>query len=85
MLQPNNPPRRLDIDVDGFGPHWSPIAIFVNGERCSRVLAYDVDEGFVRRVATDRRGAILIEGGEVVEEIVRGHVQVGWRQERARA
>jgi hypothetical protein len=79
------PPRRLDVEEQGsfFATH--PIAIFVDGERQARVLAYDLDEGFVRKIATDGDGRILVEQGEVVEAIVRGHVQVSWRKARARA
>lgn len=70
------PPRRLDIHEDGHQAGHG-LAIFVDGERQARVLAYDIDEGYVCKIATDSTGAILVDGGEVVEEIVRGHVQVG--------
>jgi hypothetical protein len=74
------PPRRVSIDEDGlsFTRLRCQVAIFVNGERMSRVLAYDVDQGFVERIVTDGKGYILIEDGEVVTETLRGKVQVGW-------
>jgi hypothetical protein len=78
------PPRRFDFEQHGFDARRG-LAVFVDGERQGRVLAYDVDEGFVIKIATDERGYILVENGEVVEEIVRGRVQVGWQEARARA
>lgn len=72
------PPRRLSVDDDDdFVELRRNITVFVNGERMSRVLAYDIDEGFVTRIACDERGAILVENCEVVTEIVYGRVQVG--------
>lgn len=79
------PPRRLDVDQDEDFTAWRRnLSVFVNGERQSRVLAYDVDAGFVCRIAT-RRGIILVENGEAVTETIFGKVQVGMRGMPARA
>lgn len=72
------PPRRLDIEEHGYRA-GTGLRVFLNGEPVSRVLAYDIDAGFVRRIAVDERGFVRVERGEVVEEELRGKVQVGWK------
>jgi hypothetical protein len=79
------PPRRLDVEDDEFAALRGDLSIFVNGERMSRVLAYDIDRGFVSRIASNANGGILVEGNDVVTEVVCGHVQVGLRGASARA
>lgn len=73
------PPRRLDIEGHEARADWlHELAVFVDGEPQSRVLEYDVDRGYVRRFQT-RDGCIVVDGPDVLTEIVRGRVQVGWR------
>jgi hypothetical protein len=72
------PPRSLDIGSHHLGDAVSELRIVLNGEPQRRVLAYDVDAGFIRKVASDGRGNILVVDGDVVETLERGDVRVGW-------
>lgn len=70
-------PRRIVVeDLPNSTIGWRVLRIFVDGERMSNVISYDIDEGFVIRVKLDDEGRVLVCGDEVVTEFVHGIVRV---------
>lgn len=70
-------PSRLDVD---HLPDGLTVRVFVNGERQTLVRFYDIEAGFVERIATDGCGKILNIGGQAIIETVVGKVQVELRK-----
>lgn len=70
-------PTRLDVD---HLPDGMAVRVFVDGERQTCVRFYDIEAGFVERIATNGHGQILRINGEAIIETVVGKVQVELRK-----
>lgn len=77
-------PRRLDIDescariyINDLRSRGLKPQVYLNGEPVERVLAYDVNEGFVKRQKL-KDGRPYVEPGQdrAATEVVRGKVTV---------
>lgn len=56
---------------------WGPkVDIFVNGEKQSDVISYDVDGGYVRVNRLGKDGRPFIVGDEIATEIKRGDIEI---------
>ena len=69
---------RWDI-ADGLPEYIRRADIFVNGERQRSVTAFDLHEGWVRRLCLDANGQPFIDPArpdEAAQEVVRGTVHL---------
>lgn len=73
----SHPPRRLDAeDLPNSALEHRALRVFVDGERITNVVAFDVDEGFAIRMKLDDAGRVLVFGDEVVTETLRGIIDI---------
>jgi hypothetical protein len=67
-----------------YYPAWREIGklldVYLDGVAVTRVIAYDENEGFVRRLKTDADGRVMLDKGAgiAVEETLRGCVEARW-------
>lgn len=75
-----NIPRKLSIDDAEKDARLMAVAmaldVFLDGQKQTACLRYDLDAGEIERIAQDNAGKIIIEGGDFKREIVRGVVEV---------
>lgn len=53
-----------------------PVRVFLDGVECRRGFMADEEGGVIERAALDEKGRVLVVGGEVVREEVRGRVRI---------
>lgn len=51
----------------------------INGVPQKRLVAYDMDKGWIERVRCDDFGQPIVEGGRLQTDILQGRVEVEWR------
>jgi hypothetical protein len=58
-----------------WNDHWT-IRVFLNGEEQRHCNMADTDAGEIRRTKLDRDGNIVTAGDTIVEEILKGNVEI---------
>jgi hypothetical protein len=72
-------PIRLAVNDADFDHHLgSRLRIMLDGVEMRDVTAYDIDAGTITRHAHDARGRLVVKGQQLVVEVLRGDVAVGW-------
>lgn len=83
MAKPAKPaiPDVLDIRIDE-DRNWlalHSITVYIDGERASRIVAYNLKAGKLTRHAIDEGGRIMVdEAGEYVLETIKANVTAEW-------
>lgn len=55
---------------------WMGCKVYVDGELVERVFTADTDLGEVICAKVDERGAVVIEGDQIAEQVIRGRVKL---------
>jgi hypothetical protein len=80
------PPRRYSVADDlrlPAGERIGPrLAVLLNGNVVTRVIAYDCDAGEIERYEEDENGEVRVNRrtGQAMRETLRGNVMACWRE-----
>ena len=76
------PPSRYDLADPTFDPDvGARIMVKLDGQPCARVVAYDCEEGWVRKFQTTADGHVRVSPtrDEALKETVTGFVTAEWK------